>query len=266
MIRILLAVSLCACMASQSLAADFATEVLDATFKFFHKDSTSTCFLVRRPEPDTAVYLVTTAHTLERTHGETAVLVLREAKPDGSYGRHDFSIAIRKAEKPLWTRHDNMDVAVLKIAQPLPVPVAALPVSALADTAGLKASGAQLCRSLFVLTYPQRFEANGAGLPVARHGIFASPPQLPIAKHPTFLADYTTFAGDSGGPVFIETADHRPLIVGMAIAQTHHVDRMKSEYEERVVRYPLGIGTVLHAQFIREAIEMNAQQSEQATN
>ncbi len=249
-------------MAPKTFAADFATEVMDGTFKFFHKDSTSTCFLVRRPEPDTAVYLVTTAHTLERTHGETAVLVLREAKSDGSYGRHDFTIAIRKSDKPLWTRHEKMDVAVLKIADPLPVPVAALPVAALADSTALKASGAQLCRSLFVLTYPQRFEANDAGLPVARHGIFASPPQLPIAKHPTFLADYTTFAGDSGGPVFVETADHRPLVVGLAIAQTHHVDRMKSEYEERVIRYPLGIGTVLHAQFIREVIEIIAQQTE----
>ncbi len=260
--RILLAVCFSLCIAPTCFAADFATEVMQATFKFFHKDSTSTCFLVRRADPDSAVYLVTTAHTLERTHGETAVIVLREEQPDGDYVRRDFSIAIRKVDKPLWRRHEKMDVAVLKIAQPLPVPVAALPISALADTAGLKASGAHLCGSLFVLTYPQRFEANGAGLPVARHGVFASHPQLPIAKHPTFLADYTTFAGDSGGPVFIETADHHPLIVGLAIAQTHHVDRTKSEYEERIVRYPLGLGTVLHAQFIRDTIELAAQQTE----
>ena len=194
----------------QLVAADFASEVMDATFKFYDPDSTSTCILVRRPAPDTATYLITTAHTVERTKGPGAVLVLREAKPDGSYSRRDFPITIRDKEKPLWVRHDKQDVAVLKLAAPLPVPVAALAASLLADAAALKASAVHICSPLYVLTYPQRFEANGAGFPVARQGIFASPPQLPVPTHPKFLADFTTFAGDSGGPVFIEGSDAEP--------------------------------------------------------
>lgn len=250
--------------AGTARASDFATEVLEATFKFFHQDSTSTCFLVKRDPPDSAIYLVTTGHTLENTKGETAILVLREAKPDGSYERRDFTIHVRRAERPLWHRHEKQDVAVLRLDEPLPVPVAPLPLSALADEARLKGSGVHLCSPLYVLTYPQRFEANGAGFPVARQGIFSSPPLLPIPDHPTFLADFTTFAGDSGGPVFIDAGDGHPLIVGLSVAQHFFDVRIKSDYEERLSRHSLGLGVILHAQYVREAMDA-AKPSEKET-
>ena len=198
--RTTIAAFIIALAAGSARASDFASEVLEATFKFYHPDSTSTCFLVKREPPDTANYLITTGHTLEKTKGETAIVVLREAKPDGSYERRDFTIHVRRGETPLWVRHEKQDVAVLRLDEPLPVPVAALPLSVVADEARMKASGVHLCSPLYVLTYPQRFEANGAGFPVARQGIFSSPPLLPLPDHPTFLADFTTFPGDSGGP------------------------------------------------------------------
>jgi len=136
-------------------------------------DATSTCFLVRRAAPDTAYYLITAAHALEQTKGETVILVLRKAMPDGSYQRHDYSIPVRREGKPLWVRHAKQDVAVLRLADPLSVAVAALPASVLADE-----------------------------------------------------------------------------------------DRMKSEYEERLVRHPLGLGTILHAQYVRETLDAAARQNE----
>ena len=253
--RILLVVSLVA----SARAADFATTMMDATFKFYHSDSTSTCFLVQRGEEDSALYLITTAHTVERTKGETAVLVLRVKKDDGSYARHDHTITIRKGEEPLWVRHAKEDVAVMRLADPMPVKVAALPERMLAEEAALKAEDVHLCSRLFVLTYPQRFEANGAGMPVARQGIFASPPLLPWKTHPTFLADFTTFAGDSGGPVFIESKEGHPAVAGIVINQHHHEEKVNGEYEERLIRYPLGMGTVLRSDYLRETLAKAAE-------
>lgn len=58
--------------------------------------------------------------------------------------------------------------------------------------------------------------------------------------------------------MFIETADKKPLITGIVISQHHHVDKLKSEYEDRTIRHPLGMGTVLHASFVRETVEQAA--------
>jgi len=139
----------------------------------------------------------------------------------------------------------------------MPVRVSALPVSSLANDDRLKAAGVHICSRLFVLTYPERFEANAAGFPVARQGIFSSPPLLPSDEHPTFLADFNTFSGDSGGPVFIATDDKEtPLVVGIVLGQYFHDEKFKTEYEDRHIRHPLGLGIVLHARYIRETIAL----------
>ena len=262
--RALLAAMIALLGVRTAVASDFATEVVEATFKFFDPDCTSTCFLVRREVPDTAYYLVTTAHSMERTKKETAIVVLRRQKPDGSYVRHDYTIPIRRADKPLWVRHEKEDVSVLRLAQPLPVPVRALPFGALADEGRLNAAGLHVCSSLFVLTYPQCFEASDAGFPVARMGIIASHPFMPIQPHHRFLADFTTFAGDSGGPVFVSDRDGRPLLIGIVLAQFRHDEKVTMEYEERMIHHPLELGTVLYAPYVRDTIEKAAKQADKS--
>ena len=242
-------------------AADFATEMLDATFKLYHEKSTGTCFLVRRDDNDKALYLVTAAHVLERTKGETAIVVLREQQADGSYKRHDHPVTIRRDDKPVWVRDAKEDVAVLRLTEPPPVPSATVRLADLADEARLTAAGLHICSGLFVLTYPQRFEGNAAGFAVARSGTIASHPFLPIDRHHTFLADFTTFAGDSGGPVFVAAGDGRPLILGIVLSQFRHDEKVTTETEERTIHHPLGLGGVLHARFVRETIEQAANQA-----
>ncbi len=261
----LLAVILNATLCALSCASDFATEMVNATFKFFHPDSTGTCFLVRREPPDQALYVVTAAHVLERMKGDTAIVVLRERRSDGSLQRRDHTVAIRRDKKPLWVRHTAEDTAVLRLAEPPPVPVDALPLTALADETRLTDAGLHICSPLFVLTYPQRFEANKAGFAVARQGIFASHPFRPAQDYHTYLADFATFPGDSGGPVFVAGTDGHPLVVGVVLGQFRHDERITTEYEERTIHHPFGLGIVLHAQFVRDTIEQAAQQNSPGT-
>ena len=238
-----------------SLADGFATRMLEATYKLFHEKSTATCFLVTREAPDQSVYLVTAAHVLDRMEGETAILVLRESLANGTFLRRDFSISIHRDEKPLWVQDATEDLAVLRLNKLPSFPIGTIPFSAIADEGILATQKLEICRPLFLFTYPQRFEAKEAGFAVARQAIVASRPFRPIQKYPTYFADFTAFSGDSGGPVFIEGEKGQPLVVGVVLAQSRHDERVKSEYEERVIHHPLGLGTVLHAQFVRTLIE-----------
>ena len=217
---------------------------------------------MRREPPDQNLYLVTANHVLEGTKGRTAIVVLRERQPDGSYKRRDHTINVRRDGKPLWVRHDKEDAAVLRLSEPPPVPISAVPLTTLANENRVTAAGLHICSPLFVLTYPERFEANDAGFAVARQGIVASHPFLPVQQHHTYLADFTAFGGDSGGPVFIAGADGHPLIIGIVLAQMRHDERLKMEYEERILHHPFGLGIVLHTQFVRDIIEQTAKQDD----
>jgi hypothetical protein len=234
---------------------DFATEMLNATFKLFHPNSTGTCVLVRLDAPRASLYVVTAAHVLKRTKGDTAIVVLREKLADGSYKRHDHTIRIRREGKALWVSHPKEDIAVIRLSQPPPVAVDVMPFADVADEARLTAAKLHICSPLFVLTYPQRFEGNQAGFAVARQAIIASHPFLPIERHHTYFVDFTTFSGDSGGPVFVAGTDGHPLLVGIVLAQSRHDEQVKTEYEQRTIHHPLGLATVLHAQFVRDTIE-----------
>lgn len=241
-------------------ASDFATTVVEATFKVTNSTCGGTCFFVRGEAPDAGLYLVTAAHVFEGLSNSPAAVTLRERRADGSYQRREYSLALSGEGKPLWLRHPTEDAAVLRLSEPLPVRVAALPFSALADEARLSAEGSHICSPVFILTYPDYLEANEACFPVARQGIIASHPLVPVERYHTFLADFTTFHGDSGGPLFLCDAE-RPLVIGMVVGELRHDESPTMEYEERTIHHQAGLGVVVHSHFIREIIAQAARQA-----
>jgi hypothetical protein len=215
---------------------------------------------VRQETPDSALYLVTAAHVLESGKDGPATVLLREPHPDGSYGGRLHTVALSHEGKRLWERHAEQDVAVLRLTDPFPVAVAALPFSALVDGAGFEAAGLHLCSSVFVLTYPTDFDVR-RGFAVARQATIACYPLLPVERYPTYGASFTTFTGDSGGPVFVCGTNERPLVVGVVVGAFQKDESMSSGSEEKTIHRPYGLGLVVHAQLVRELIERAAKQA-----
>jgi copper homeostasis protein CutC len=50
-------------------------------------------------------------------------------------------------------------------------------------------------------------------------------------------------------------------LVGVVLGEFRHDERVKTEYEERTIHHPFGLGIVLHAQFVRDTIEQAAKQN-----
>jgi len=77
------------------------------------------------------------------------------------------------------------------------------------------------------------------------------------------LLDFATFSGDSGAPVFLSSdkgekkaEDAPPLVVGMVIAQFRNDEEVKTLYGEQKLHHPLFLANTLHAQLVRETLEL----------
>ena len=96
-----------------------------------------------------------------------------------------------------------------------------------------------------------------AGFPLTRLGCLASYPVTPSEKQPTFLVDYNTFEGDSGGPVYLDmtqAGEPQRKIVGLVQAQHFLDERYKLVYQEGLTRRRLGIAIVVNSQAILDTI------------
>ncbi|MGB7343482.1 MAG: trypsin-like peptidase domain-containing protein, partial [Pirellulaceae bacterium] len=186
---------------AESEADDQVMEVLSATVKVSHSESTATAFFVSRETADGGeLILVTAAHVLEKISDAECKLVLREKRLDGTYARRETKITIRNEGQPLWTQHPKADVAAIKldlasIHSNVPINYERILNVTQSDDCGL-----QMGDRIWVLGFPAQLESGQSGFPVLRHGTVASFPLDKKTK--TFMADYTTYVGDSGGPVF----------------------------------------------------------------
>ncbi len=254
------------CLAVAAVAgaadADYATRMVGATIKVFQKDSTGTGFLVAPPKGSRieGCVLVTARHILEKATGDEVLLVLRRARGDGTFERSDFPMRIRENGKPRWTSHPAEDCAAIAVTLPPNMAIDPIPFESLAVERDLLDLRLHVGTPALVLGYPTRFEANDAGFPVARQAGIASHPLTPVASNRTFLADFTTFAGDSGGPVFVADSrsgaeSTRPLVIGMILAHYRHDEKVDTMFEERMIHHPLDLSRILHATHLREVVE-----------
>jgi hypothetical protein len=146
----------------------------------------------------------------------------------------------------LWTSHPLQDVAAI----PLPdgVARATLPVARLATRDTLGELAVSPGDEMLVLGYPQGFSANAAGFPIVRAGRVASYPLTPPARYPTFLLDFSVFAGNSGGPVYV---------VRSVNGSAPHVTVMGILTQELKLKDDrLEIGNVTQAAYVTETLSL----------
>jgi hypothetical protein len=247
----------CLLMGGSSTRGDEAAEKLVlATYKLANGSSTATGCVYRRETADgkSQRFVVTAGHVFEGMKGDTCHLVSRKLREDQTFAREEIEIRIRQDGKPAWKKHANHDIAVLCL--PDSVSVEALPLDCLATEEVL--TQVHVGDSVRLAVFPERSEANAAGLPILRGGVLASHPLVPIKPHPAFLIDTSAWPGDSGGPVIhatLRSPNGGPLVIGIVRGMRNIVDTKKeSRYVETKTTYPLGISEVLHAAFAREVI------------
>jgi hypothetical protein len=237
---------------------DIATEVVEATTMLRGKNSTATCFLLRRPSTarpgQDDFLLVTAGHVLGAMESEDARLLLRKPRTDGTYQADVMTIKVRAKGKPLWTKHPEVDAAAMPCPLPKGTGLVPLRLNALATTNMTEGGRLAVAGALRFASYP--FKVVGTdGFPTVRHGTVASFPLFPVNRYKTFLIDCATSEGDSGGPVFLLEGHHdkdkeehgpRGFIVGMIYGRGSDPD----------TKTDLHLAAAIHAAYIRETVDL----------
>lgn len=239
-----------------------ATQVVLATYRLEHPATSGTGFIVRQQLPGetkparSRLLLVTAAHAFEKMAGPTTTLVLRKQDDQGHWHPAPQPVAIRKDEQPLWQQHPQQDVAVLRLELPEEVAVQSLPLTMIAGAEDWQAMQLEPGDLVRCVGYPHaaQFKPSPAGFPLTRLGCLASFP-LRATEEPTFLVDYNTFEGDSGGPVYWRSADRRQAkILGLVHGQHLLDERYQLVYQEGLIRKRLGVAIIVNSLAIRETI------------
>jgi len=148
------------------------TVMMDSTFKISgpadltkpNLISSGTGFLVGRPvpgDPNRLYYvLVTAAHVINGTQGDTATLVLRVKTAAGGYKRTEHKLPIRKGATPLWTRQPTADVAVMYVDLPANLSTQLVPQDFLATDTDFQKYEFHPGDEVFTVGYPYVLEAN----------------------------------------------------------------------------------------------------------
>lgn len=258
---LMLGLSLALAVDARAQPAGMGTQVVLATYRLENAQTTGTAFVVRRAAADDKqpdeLFLVTAAHAFEEMTGAKATLVLRQPAEGGDWKAAPWEFTIRDGDQPRWHKHPQQDVAVLRLEAH--EHLVSLPLEMLATAADWTDNPPEPGTLVRCVGYPHaaQFKPSAAGFPLTRLGCLASYPVTPFAKQPTFLVDYNSFEGDSGGPVYLEMTNHgqpQGKIVGLVQGQHFLDERYKLVYQEGLTRKRLGIAIVVNSQAILETI------------
>lgn len=241
---------------------------MESTFKLQGEGSKGTAFIIGRPskkEPEKGYYvLVTAAHVLDNIRGDKAQITLRKKKKDGAWEKVPHTIKIHHNNKPLWIRHDEVDVAAMYIRLPKNVNIPLLTIDFLVDDKGLEQFDIHPGDELICLGYPLGAEGP-AGFPILRSGKIASYPLLPTKQMKTFLYSFEIFEGNSGGPVYFVESGRTykgsmhvatiQFVAGLISEQYFVTEKIVSLREKKEVKHALSLAVVVHASLIKETIE-----------
>jgi hypothetical protein len=268
--NLILIFGLCAIPVAAQESFDLSTVLMKATFKISGPNMIGTCFIIGRPNPQDPNWshyvLVTADHVLKGISGESASLSLRKKVKTG-YIKMNWSIRIREKKKSLWTKHPDVDVAVMYISLPKEAEVVLLPMKFLATDIELEKYEIRPADRLLALGFPFGQESNNSGFPILRSGVIASYPILPTKRTKSMLFDFEVFQGNSGGPVFMIEKNRSysgnvfvgrttQFIVGLVSQERSMKIKYQTPYEQKLQSHPLKLGIIVHASLIKEAIEM----------
>lgn len=258
-------------------ATELNTMLMESTFQIQSMplagapSSSGTVFIIGRPlasHPEVSHYvLVTAAHVLDGMTRDFAILILRKQILDGDgWQKMPVPLQIRDNGRPLWTKHPSADVAVMYVNLPNEVAIPLLTTGLLADDEILSKFQVHPGDTFLCLGYPFRVESSQSGFPVLRSGRLASFPLTPVAQTKTFLLDFAVFEGNSGGPVYfvdinrgyggaIHMGETIGFIGGLVSGETKGQEQFEGQYSTEIRRIPMNLATIVHAKFIKEAIE-----------
>lgn len=245
------------------------TILMRSTFELVGKGSIGTAFIMGKPsaaDPQKSYFvMVTAAHVMRQMETEEAVLLLRTRKGD-QFQKFPFPVKVRNGESPLWTTHPEADVAVMYVSLPTEADVTPVSTKLLATDEMLQQFEVHPGDRLSCLGFPYGAQANNAGFPILRSGYIASYPITPTKATKTFLFDFNIFEGNSGGPVYFVDSNRVfggsihlgtvQFLVGLISEQRVLDEEVKGLSETRRMRHKLGLGVVIHASLIREAIDL----------
>jgi len=246
------------------------TVLMHSTFKLSGVGSAGTAFILGQPDPRHPGafrrVLATAAHVLENMKTDDAVLWLRTRKGAG-YRKLPLGMKVKDKARPLWTKHPAADIAVMYIEVPTIADVGIVSTDVLATDEMLEKVSMHPGDRLSCLGFPYSAEGNEAGFPILRSGYIASYPLTPTKQTKTFLFDFNVFEGNSGGPVYFVESNRGfggspnlgrtvQFLIGIVIQQASLEEEVKSIGETRKVQHPLGLGIVVHASLIREALAL----------